>query len=164
MCCFYNCGGAAAVNGYWLNEKDQKSEVRGQRSEVGGQRSDVRGQGSGGFRVQDSGFRNFSAASFQLQAPSSLRAVWLSEPEAKLEHPEMRGMELSLEETVQRPTLIVESSTDAFVHLNYRFYSGTAMGDKWLCVVVKYVEDDAFVLTAYLTDQPKKGNQVWPIK
>ena len=81
-----------------------------------------------------------------------------------LEHPEMRGMEISLEETVQRPTLIVESSTDAFVHLNYRFYNGTAMGDKWLCVVVKYVEDDAFVLTAYLTDQPKKGNQVWPIK
>jgi hypothetical protein len=81
-----------------------------------------------------------------------------------LEHPEMRGMELALEETVQGPTLVFESRADVSVHLNYRFYNGTAMGDKWLCVVVKYAEDDAFVLTAYLTDQPKKGNQVWPIK
>lgn len=76
----------------------------------------------------------------------------------------MRGMELALEETAQLPTLTVESRTDTSVHLNYRFYKGTAMGDKWLCVVVKYAENDAFVLTAYLTDQPKKGNQVWPIK
>ena len=76
----------------------------------------------------------------------------------------MRGMELALEETVQLPTLIMESRADNSVHLNYRFYNGTAMGDKWLCVVVKYAENDAFVLTAYLTDQPKKGNQLWPTK
>jgi hypothetical protein len=41
---------------------------------------------------------------------------------------------------------------------------GTRVGDKWLCVVVKYAADDAFVLTAYLTDKPKKGEQLWPIK
>lgn len=31
-----------------------------------------------------------------------------------------------------------------------------------LCVVVKYAAADAFVLTVYLTDQPKKGKRVWP--
>jgi len=29
-------------------------------------------------------------------------------------------------------------------------------------VIVKVVVDDAFVLTAYLTDKIKKGTQIWP--
>ena len=81
-----------------------------------------------------------------------------------LEHPEMRGMESALEETLRHPTLVFESEIDFAVRLNYRFYFGTRIGDKWLCVVVKYAQEDAFVLTAYLTDKPKKGKQVWPIK
>ena len=32
------------------------------------------------------------------------------------------------------------------------------------CVVVKYAEDDVFVVTAYLTDKPKAGEDLWPIK
>jgi len=47
-------------------------------------------------------------------------------------------------------------------NLNYRYYYSTKVGDKWLCVVVKYAAEDAFVLTAYLTDKPKKGVQLWP--
>jgi hypothetical protein len=35
---------------------------------------------------------------------------------------------------------------------------------KWLCVVVKYAENDAFVVTAYLTDKPKAGEDLWPTK
>jgi hypothetical protein len=35
---------------------------------------------------------------------------------------------------------------------------------KWLCVVVKYLPDDAFVITAYLTDTVKAGEIVWPKK
>jgi len=30
------------------------------------------------------------------------------------------------------------------------------VGDRWLWVVVKYVAADAFVLSAFLTDKPKK--------
>lgn len=37
----------------------------------------------------------------------------------------------------------------------------TQVGDKWLCVVVKHLENDAFVVTAYLTDKPKTGEIVW---
>ena len=65
-----------------------------------------------------------------------------------LEHPEMRDMESALAETVRHPTLVIESRTDLPVQLNYRFYIGTRIGDKWLCVVVKYAPEDAFVLTA----------------
>ena len=38
------------------------------------------------------------------------------------------------------------------------------MGGKCLCVVVKYLANDAFVVTAYLTDKPKAGEDVWPTK
>jgi hypothetical protein len=76
----------------------------------------------------------------------------------------MRGLESALTDTVRNPTFVIESRTDAATELNYRFYVGTRVGDKWLCVVVKYAPEDAFVLTAYLTDKPKRGKQVWPIK
>lgn len=78
------------------------------------------------------------------------------------EHPEMVNMEIALEETLRGPQLVIRSETDASANLNYRYYYGTLVGDKWLCVVVKYDIDDAFVLTAYLTDKPKKGEQLWP--
>ncbi len=35
----------------------------------------------------------------------------------------------------------------------YRFYFGTRVGDKCLCVVVKVLGEDRFILTAYLTDR-----------
>ncbi len=78
------------------------------------------------------------------------------------EHPEMVNMDAALEETLSRPQLVIRSGTDISASLNYRYYYGTLVGDKWLCVVVKYGVDDAFVLTAYLTDKPKKGEQIWP--
>ena len=37
-------------------------------------------------------------------------------------------------------------------------------GGKDLCVVVKIVIDDAFVVAAYLTDRVKKGTLLWPKK
>ncbi len=78
------------------------------------------------------------------------------------EHPEMKNMEVALEETLRQPHLVIRSGADAAANLNYRYYYGTMVGDKWLCAVVKYGEEDAFVLTAYLTDKPKKGEQLWP--
>ena len=79
-----------------------------------------------------------------------------------LEHPEMKGMETEIERTLRSPEIVVRSASDAGTALHYRFYIGTRVGDKWLCVVVKYREEDAFVLTAYLTDRPKKGELLWP--
>lgn len=80
------------------------------------------------------------------------------------EHPEMLDMEMAVEETLEAPQLVIRSVADESAHLNYRYYYGTMVGDKWLCVVVKYGIDDAFVLTAYLTDKPKRGKQLWPSK
>jgi hypothetical protein len=79
-----------------------------------------------------------------------------------LEHPEMVGKENAIEETLTRPERVVESPSDVQVHLYYRFYTGTAVGDKYLCVVVKVTETDAFVITAYFTNTIKRGTTLWP--
>jgi molybdopterin synthase catalytic subunit len=79
-----------------------------------------------------------------------------------LEHPEMAGMEQAIEDTLLRPERVVESLSDPQARLYYRFYFGTIVGDKYLCVVVRVAAADAFVLTAYLTDRVKRGVPVWP--
>jgi hypothetical protein len=79
-----------------------------------------------------------------------------------LEHPEMAGMEQAIEATLRSPERVVSSLSDPQARLYYRFYFGTRVGDRYLCVVVKVAGDDAFVLTAYLTDRIKRGVALWP--
>ncbi|MBW4657763.1 MAG: hypothetical protein KME15_03750 [Drouetiella hepatica Uher 2000/2452] len=88
------------------------------------------------------------------------RSIRLTEERLRhiLERPEMVTLEAALEKTLQEPELVRRSRSDADAALYYRYYTGTAVGDKWLCVVVKFSSDDAFVLTAYLTDKPKQGD------
>jgi hypothetical protein len=67
-----------------------------------------------------------------------------------LEHPEIAGMEAEIGRTLRKPEMVVESLSDYKAH------------GKYLCVVVKIGRDDAFVLTAYLTDTVKRGKPIWP--
>ena len=71
-------------------------------------------------------------------------------------------MESAIAETLARPQKVIQSSSDPQAELCYRYYLGTRVGDKWLCVVVKTLPRDAFVVTAYLTDKPKQGMVLWP--
>jgi len=81
-----------------------------------------------------------------------------------LEHPEMKNLGAEIEQVLQEPQLVRRSRSDDAVRLFYEFYAPTIVDGKWLCVVVKYSESDAFVVTAYLTDKPKAGEDLWPIK
>ena len=76
----------------------------------------------------------------------------------------MAGMATAVERVLRQPQLVRRSRSDLEVRLFYEFYAQTIVGGKWLCVVVKYAENDAFVVTAYLTDKPKAGEDLWPIK
>ena len=78
-----------------------------------------------------------------------------------LEHPEMQAMTGRLEWTLQQPQLVRRSRSDPAVRLYYEYHAETQMGGKWLCIVVKYIENDAFVVTAYLTGKPKDGVDLW---
>ena len=79
-----------------------------------------------------------------------------------LEHPEMAAMESAIAETLGHPERVVQSFSDPLARLYYRYYLRTVVGGKYLCVVVKVREADAFVLTAYLTDRIKRGVTLWP--
>lgn len=81
-----------------------------------------------------------------------------------IQHPEMVGMEKDVEKVLQLPAEVRVSRSDASVRLYYAYYAKTRVGGKWLCVVVKSPPGDAFVVTAYLTDQLKVGDTVWPTK
>lgn len=77
---------------------------------------------------------------------------------ARLEKAEM---DRHLVQTLAEPDHVIRSNWDPACTLSYRFYEGTAVGDKWLCVVVTHHGDDAFVLTAYPTDRLKEGVVLW---
>lgn len=81
-----------------------------------------------------------------------------------LQHAEMVEMEAEIEHVLQNPTEVRISRSDDTVELFYEFYAATRVGGKWLCVVVKSLADDAFVVTAYLTNQMKTGETIWPKK
>ncbi len=94
------------------------------------------------------------------------QSVLLTEERRKhiLEHPEMKEMIKFIKETLFRPQQVVQSLSDKDARLYYRFYIGTKVGNKYLCVVVKIVKYEAFILTAYLTDSIKKGEIIWQRK
>lgn len=94
------------------------------------------------------------------------RAIRLTEERLAhiLDHPEMRDMQEEIPRELREPAWVRRSKTDLDVKLFYAYYARTAVGGKWLCVVVKYAADDAFVVTAYLTDKPKTGDDLWPTK
>jgi hypothetical protein len=79
-----------------------------------------------------------------------------------LERPEMAPLAGAIAHTLARPERVIQSRSDPHARLYYRYHRGTLVGDKYACVVVKVGLDDAFVVTAYLTDQIKRGIRLWP--
>ncbi len=80
------------------------------------------------------------------------------------DHPEMEKQIDKVQETLLNADKVVRSKIDAQVELFYRFYHSTPVTNKYLCVVVKILEDDAFIITAYFTDTIKKGEILWKKK
>ena len=76
----------------------------------------------------------------------------------------MNGMAEEVERVLRQPQFVRRSRPDKTVRLFYEFYARTIVDGKWLCVVVKYEENDAFMVTAVLTDKPKAGENLWSTK
>jgi hypothetical protein len=77
------------------------------------------------------------------------------------EHPEMAAHTAKINETLASPDIVIQSKSDEEARLYYKHYEGLSIGNKYLCIVVKFKEKDAFVITAYFTDSIKKGEIVW---
>jgi bifunctional N-acetylglucosamine-1-phosphate-uridyltransferase/glucosamine-1-phosphate-acetyltransferase GlmU-like protein len=79
-----------------------------------------------------------------------------------LEHPEMQDQEARISETLLMPDSVILSHNGAQVKLYHKLYTQTPVTQKYLMVVVKILQDDAFVITAFFTDKEKKGVVLWP--
>ena len=80
------------------------------------------------------------------------------------EHVYMTALRNEIGETLREPDEIRRSIRDPERgRLYYKWYYGTIQGDKWVCVVVKTLPDEAFVTTAYVTGKIRRGERLWPI-
>ena len=80
------------------------------------------------------------------------------------DHPEMSNQIAKVRETLLNPDIIIRSKTDTEAELFYRDYNITPVTKKYLCVVVKSILEDLFIITAYFTDSIKRGERLWEKK
>ena len=76
-------------------------------------------------------------------------------------HEYMMGLEWIIQQTLEEPEAVRRSTSDPVrVRLYYRRFGGPVIRGRYICVVVKLQGDDAFVLTAYIADNVKRGDLV----
>lgn len=80
------------------------------------------------------------------------------------DHPEMQDQISKIVETMGDPDRIIRSSTDPQVELFYKHYPSTPVTTKFLCVVLKVLSDDNFIITSFFTNTVKKGDVIWEKK
>ena len=76
-------------------------------------------------------------------------------------HPEMADMIENIEVALRNPDYVVQSFADLDVRLHLKHFITKFFGDKYLCVVVKYIENDSFIITFYLIRELPKGEIIW---
>lgn len=79
-----------------------------------------------------------------------------------LKHSEMQGQENLISETLLTPDSIFPSHHDPAVHLYHKLFDKTPVTRKYLVVAVKYINNDAFVITSFFTSKEKKGTKICP--
>ncbi len=97
---------------------------------------------------------------FTVQTPLGYRVFLLRDRWRQIvrrKHPALAGKESELRACLKSPVLIRESAKEPEVHLYY-----TASGTAHLCVVTAPADgDERFVVTAYFTENIKKGKELW---
>jgi len=96
----------------------------------------------------------FELKSFSGKIIRTTRSHW--ELITKVKHPEIEGKEPEVKKCLTNPVEIRRSSEDPDVYLYYlpheRYY---------ICVVVRYLNGEGFIITAYITDKIKEGERIW---
>lgn len=73
-----------------------------------------------------------------------------------IKHPEVKGRINGMKETLQNPEIVKESINDPKVLLYYKRFNKT-----YLVLVVKLLNRDGFIITAYEATVIKRGNVIW---
>lgn len=72
----------------------------------------------------------------------------------------MVGQGNKIKQVLLRSDTIIRSKTDPDVELFYKYYEVTPVTEKYLCIVVKAV-NEPFIITSYFTDTIKRGGILW---
>jgi len=70
----------------------------------------------------------------------------------------MAGLENTVKDTLAHPEEIRMSRSDPKVFLFYK----TQRPERRICVVVKKLNGEGFIITTYPTDAIKEGEKIWP--
>ncbi len=73
----------------------------------------------------------------------------------------MIGQLERIQQTLGEPDIVKVSKYDPNVLLYYRLYDSTPITKKYLVVIAKVAEIDAFILSAFFTDKIKEGETRW---
>ena len=71
-------------------------------------------------------------------------------------HPIMKGKEREIQDTLKNPDEIRKSKTDSNVFLYHKFYGWGAVS-----AIVKHLNGEGFIITAYTTTSIKEGEVIW---
>ena len=75
---------------------------------------------------------------------------------SKIKHPEIAASFDDLVHTIQNPELIIQSKHATMVYIYYR-----KTGKYYFSAVIKHLNGDGFLITAYLTSKPKEGKVIY---
>ena len=73
-------------------------------------------------------------------------------------HPKLRGRAQEVVDVLGHPDQVCQSRHDITVYLFYRVDQ-----TRLLCTVVKRLDGEGFLITAYPCDKVKEGDRIWPI-
>ena len=76
-----------------------------------------------------------------------------------VKHPSMRGLDEFVKSSLTEPVEVRRSERDQSVHLHYGKFKAKLL----VCTVVKFLNGDGFVITAYLTRR-MIGDSIWKQK
>ncbi len=74
-----------------------------------------------------------------------------------LKHPVMADRESDVKKLLADPDEIMRSKSDPDVYLFYRREDFR----RWVCAVVKRLNSEGFLITAYPADKIKEGERIW---
>ena len=70
-------------------------------------------------------------------------------------HPYLSGYVEEIKETVQKPDKVIHSLADRNVRYYYKYYKQKNKPHEYLLVVVKYLNNSGFIITAYFVSSIK---------
>ena len=76
-----------------------------------------------------------------------------------VKHPSMRGLDEFVKSSLTEPVEVRRSKRDRSVHLHYGKFKAKLL----VCTVVKFLNGDGFIITAYLTRR-MIGDSIWKQK